>query len=102
MSEESQTESANQTSEETPPLEETETLPLKMSSERRDEPNHDQLFPLTSPAKGERLSAVGATPLADIGGIVSRARDAQAKWSELPIAKRIKAVSKVKRRILSR
>ena len=60
------------------------------------------VFATKSPATGEELGAVEATSLEDIGGVVRRAREAQDKWAALPIAKRVKAVSKVKKRILER
>ncbi|MBX3209110.1 MAG: aldehyde dehydrogenase family protein [Labilithrix sp.] len=60
------------------------------------------VFATKSPATGKDLSAVEATPLEDVAGVVGRARAAQSKWAELPIGKRIKAVSKVKKRILER
>lgn len=60
------------------------------------------IFATTSPATGESLESVEATPLEDIDGIVARARDAQAKWAEVELDERIKAVSGVKARILER
>jgi acyl-CoA reductase-like NAD-dependent aldehyde dehydrogenase len=57
---------------------------------------------MTSPATGERLAAVEATPLEDVASIVAKAHSAQALWSEVPLAKRVKAVEKVRRRVLAR
>ncbi len=62
----------------------------------------DTVFATTSPATGKELSAVAATPLDDVAGIVKRARAAQEKWAALDVRKRIKAVSKLKAKILSR
>jgi acyl-CoA reductase-like NAD-dependent aldehyde dehydrogenase len=56
----------------------------------------------TSPATGASLSDLEATPLDDVAAIVNKAREAQAAWAALDIAKRIKAVSGVKKRILAR
>jgi acyl-CoA reductase-like NAD-dependent aldehyde dehydrogenase len=60
------------------------------------------LFSTTNPLTGETLAPVEATPHEQIAGIVARAREAQAKWAVTPIAKRVRAVSKLKGRILSR
>lgn len=62
----------------------------------------EAVFATTSPATGEKLEAIEATPLDEVGAIVARAREAQAKWSETPLEDRIKAISKVKTRILQR
>jgi acyl-CoA reductase-like NAD-dependent aldehyde dehydrogenase len=62
----------------------------------------ETVFATTSPATGEELPAIEATAQGDIAGIVKRAREAQEKWAALAIGKRIKAVSKVKAKILSR
>lgn len=59
-------------------------------------------FAMTSPATGDALSDVTATPLDRIADLVVEARAAQQAWAELDIAKRIKAVSGVKKRILAR
>src|SRR4051812_21507617 len=59
-------------------------------------------FATISPATGAALDDVTATPLEDIAGIVAKARDAQRAWAELPIGKRVKAISAVKNRILAR
>lgn len=56
----------------------------------------------TSPATGEALEAIDATALEAIPEIVARARSAQEKWAEVPLEKRIKAVAKVRSRILER
>lgn len=45
------------------------------------------------------LSSVGA---AEVSRIVSRAREAQAEWGTLPVAKRVRAIAAVKKAILSR
>lgn len=60
------------------------------------------VFAMTSPATGEKLAAVSATPLDSIASLVKKAREAQEKWAETPLAKRIKAVTGIKTRILSR
>lgn len=62
----------------------------------------ESVFATTSPGTGETLEAIEATSLEAIPEVVSRARDAQAKWAETSLEKRIKAVSKVKGRILER
>jgi acyl-CoA reductase-like NAD-dependent aldehyde dehydrogenase len=62
----------------------------------------DAVFATTSPSTGRSLSEVEPTPLDAIADTVRRAREAQAAWAELPLAKRVKAVSRVKGRILAR
>src|SRR5262245_46454651 len=62
----------------------------------------DGPFAAASPATGERLGAVEATSLEAIANIVGRAREAQSHWAATPIAARVKAVSKLKKRILRR
>lgn len=59
-------------------------------------------FSRTSPATGAALSEVEATPLDGIAAIVAKAREAQATWCAFDVTKRIKAVTAVKKRILSR
>ncbi len=60
------------------------------------------IFPKTSPATGETLDDVSATSVDDVAGIVERAREAQAKWAELGVEKRVKTVASVKRKLLGR
>jgi acyl-CoA reductase-like NAD-dependent aldehyde dehydrogenase len=60
------------------------------------------VFPTKSPATGEELASVEATPLEEVAAVVRRAREAQEKWAALPIVKRVKAVAKVKKKILER
>src|SRR5687768_5437986 len=60
------------------------------------------IFATTSPATGEPLDTLEATAPDEIDGVVRRAREAQAKWAELDVSKRVKAVAKVKRRLLER
>jgi acyl-CoA reductase-like NAD-dependent aldehyde dehydrogenase len=60
------------------------------------------IFPATSPATGEALPAVDATSVEDVASVVKRAREAQAQWAAFPVAKRVKAVTKIKKRILER
>ena len=60
------------------------------------------VFPTKSPATGEDLGPVEATPLDDVAGVVQRAREAQDKWAEVPIAKRVKALTRLKSAILAR
>lgn len=60
------------------------------------------LFPMTSPATGEALAAIDATPLDDVADVVKRARLAQEQWAALPIAKRVRAVTGIKKRLLAR
>ena len=59
-------------------------------------------FAMNSPATGAALADVEPTPLEGIDAIVAKAREAQAAWAALDIAKRIKAISGVKKRILAR
>ena len=59
-------------------------------------------FAMRSPIDGEALDAVEATPLSDIADIVTRARDAQAKWAALTPYERVKALLPVRNRILDR
>src|SRR5690349_20865007 len=60
------------------------------------------VFAMTSPATGAALDAVDETALDSIPALVSKARAAQAKWAATPLAKRVKAVSQIKSRILTR
>ncbi len=60
------------------------------------------VFAMKSPATGEPLEAVEATPIDSIMELTKKARTAQAKWAETPIAKRVKAVSGIKSKILER
>ncbi len=60
------------------------------------------MFPTKSPATGEDLAPVEATPLDDVAAVVRRAREAQAKWADIPIAKRVTAIAKLKPKILAR
>jgi acyl-CoA reductase-like NAD-dependent aldehyde dehydrogenase len=62
----------------------------------------DAVFATTSPSTGRSLPEVEPTALDAIADTVRRARQAQAAWAELPLAKRVKAVSRVKGRILAR
>ena len=62
----------------------------------------ESVFATTSPGTGETLEAIEATSLEAIPEVVSRAREAQAKWAELSLEKRIKVITKVKTRILER
>ena len=59
-------------------------------------------FAMTSPATGAPLSDVEATPLDAINDVVTKARAAQAVWAAMTLPKRIRAISAVKGRILSR
>ncbi len=61
-----------------------------------------EVFATTSPAEGKALSPVAATSLSAIGGIISRAREAQLTWAEVPVAKRVKTIAKVKAKLLAR
>ncbi len=60
------------------------------------------VFPTTSPATGEALSAVEATAVEDVAAVVRRSREAQEKWVAKPLADRIKAVTKLKNKVLVR
>ncbi|MDB4946285.1 MAG: Aldehyde dehydrogenase [Labilithrix sp.] len=59
-------------------------------------------FAMTSPATGDTLSAVLATTPEGIIDVVKKARAAQLAWAALDVGKRIKAVSRVKQRVLAR
>jgi acyl-CoA reductase-like NAD-dependent aldehyde dehydrogenase len=59
-------------------------------------------FPSKSPSTGAELAAMEPTPLDEIAAVVAKARKAQTEWSEVPIAKRVKTVARVKARILAR
>jgi acyl-CoA reductase-like NAD-dependent aldehyde dehydrogenase len=59
------------------------------------------IFSTTSPATGEPLSAMTATPAGDVAGVVLRAREAQLEWAALDVDVRVKKVAKVKARILA-
>ena len=59
-------------------------------------------FAMTSPATGAALDAVEATPLDGIAAIVAKAREAQVAWEALGVHKRVRAISDVKKRILTR
>ncbi|MBX3187400.1 MAG: aldehyde dehydrogenase family protein [Labilithrix sp.] len=59
-------------------------------------------FATTSPATGAALSPVEATPLDAIDAIVDKARKAQAAWAATDVHKRVKIVSAIKKRILTR
>jgi acyl-CoA reductase-like NAD-dependent aldehyde dehydrogenase len=59
-------------------------------------------FPETSPADDKPLPPVEATDPARLADLVARARAAQAKWAETPIADRAATIAKVKKRLLSR
>lgn len=60
------------------------------------------MFAMTSPATGNDLPAVEATPPSDIAGVVAKARAAQEKWAAIDIEKRVKTVAKVRARVLAR
>ncbi len=80
---------------------------MSEQSTRTEAPSSDDrptaaLFSTKNPLTGEDLEPVEATPHSEIAGIVARAREAQTSWAATPIAKRVKAVSKLKGRILSR
>jgi acyl-CoA reductase-like NAD-dependent aldehyde dehydrogenase len=57
---------------------------------------------MVSPADGRALEPVLSTPLDAIDGVVDRAREAQRAWSERRLSERIRAIVKVKQRILAR
>lgn len=59
------------------------------------------IFAMTSPATGAALEKVTATSVDEIPSLVKKAREAQLAWAEMPLAKRIKAVSGIKARILA-
>ena len=75
-------------------------MQLDTESATQNAPN--TVFPTKSPATGEDLGPVEATPLDDVAGVVRRAREAQDKWAEVPVAKRVKALSQLKTKILAR
>lgn len=59
------------------------------------------MFANESPATGEPLSVVTETETSEIERVVARARAAQPAWAERPVHDRIKAVSKVRARLLA-
>lgn len=59
-------------------------------------------FPSRSPLDGSALSDVEPTAPASIAEIVATARKAQKSWAALSVRDRVDAISKVKRRLLSR
>lgn len=59
-------------------------------------------FASVSPATGETLATVEATPIASIDDLVRRAREAREAWAALPLDTRIETVGAVKQRILAR
>lgn len=61
----------------------------------------EAVFASTSPATGEALSEVAVTEAAALETLVARAREAQVRWAEQPLADRIRAVSAVRARILA-
>jgi len=58
-------------------------------------------FATKSPADGKPLDPVVATPLDAIDDVVKRAREAQRAWSERGVADRVRAIAKVKQRMLA-
>lgn len=59
-------------------------------------------FPAVSPADGSPLAPVTATDAMTLPDVVARARKAQAAWAKVSVLERAAAISKVKRRLLSR
>lgn len=57
---------------------------------------------VTSPSTGAKLPDLEATNLAAIDEVVRRARAAQTAWAALDVEARVRAVSKVKKRIVER
>lgn len=59
-------------------------------------------FNTKSPVDGTELDPVDATPVSEVPNLVARARTAQRGWAEQPVEKRIRAVARVKDRVLDR
>jgi acyl-CoA reductase-like NAD-dependent aldehyde dehydrogenase len=59
-------------------------------------------FATRSPLDDSALSVVEATPLADLQGLVDRARVAQLAWADVSVRDRALAIGKIKQRILAR
>ena len=57
-------------------------------------------FSTQSPVDGSTLPSVSATDLASLSAMLEKARQAQVSWSELTLEARVKAISKVKSRVL--
>ncbi len=55
-----------------------------------------------SPLDFSPLAEVEETPLAEVGALIARARDAQWVWSQTPLAERLEVLHRVKDRILDR
>lgn len=60
------------------------------------------VFATTSPAEGTHLAPVIATATNDVAAIVARAREAQSRWAAMSIVKRVKAIAKVRAKLLGR
>ncbi len=59
-------------------------------------------FSTQSPVDGGALPSVSATDPKSLSAMLERARQAQSAWSELPLAARVKAIGRVKTRVLDR
>src|SRR5689334_9238321 len=59
-------------------------------------------FAMQSPLDLSPLPSLDPTPLADMGRMTEQARKAQKAWGELPVEERIRAISKVRDRVLDR
>ena len=75
---------------------------MQLDTESGTQNASNAVFPTKSPATGEDLGPIEATSLADVAAVVRRAREAQDKWAQVPIAKRVKAISRLKTKILER
>lgn len=75
---------------------------MQLDTESAPQDASKAVFPTKSPATGEDLGHVEATPLDEVSAVVRRAREAQEKWADVPIAKRVKAIAQLKPKILAR
>jgi acyl-CoA reductase-like NAD-dependent aldehyde dehydrogenase len=73
-------------------------------STREGEPakEHDGADEAPPSAEAEAVPPIAITAVADIQGIVSKARSAQREWAQKPVTERIDAIAKIGRRILGR
>lgn len=60
------------------------------------------VFPDKTPLGRRELPVPQATTLEEVAAVVTRARAAQGEWAAVPVAKRVRAVAALKKRILER
>ncbi len=54
------------------------------------------------PANGQLVGSVPITPVADVPAIIARARAAQVRWAQVPVAERANLLRAVRKRLLAR